>query len=262
MPGSRPDPQPVLSDGVLLLRPPRPTDIDDIAEACVDPEIAAWTTVPSPYTRADAEGFLEHRPADWRSNPLWAVTRVPSDRWSGGIDLRPDGAGGAEMGYLLAPWARGHGHAARMIRLVCAYGFAELGLSVIWLHIYVGNDASRRAARSAGFRIHDVVLRQHLVHRGERRDAWVGDLLPDDLTQSARGAGVVRGPAPLLTRREREVLDELARGARNRDIAVALGISENTVKNHIRSVLDKLQVRSRSEAVVVALRLGLTSLAP
>ena len=52
----------------------------------------------------------------------------------------------------------------------------------------------------------------------------------------------------------------LARGESNRAIAAALGISENTVKNHVRSILEKLQATSRAEAVVIGLSQGLTSL--
>jgi two-component system NarL family response regulator len=61
-------------------------------------------------------------------------------------------------------------------------------------------------------------------------------------------------PAPRLTEREIEVLRLVARGMNNRDIAKALFISENTVKNHVRNILEKLQIHSRMEAVMVAVR--------
>ncbi len=61
-------------------------------------------------------------------------------------------------------------------------------------------------------------------------------------------------PTPRLTDREMEVLRLVARGMNNRDIARALFISENTVKNHIRNILEKLQLHSRMEAVVYAVR--------
>jgi len=60
--------------------------------------------------------------------------------------------------------------------------------------------------------------------------------------------------APRLTDRELEVLKLVARGLNNRDIAKELYISENTVKNHIRNILEKLQLHSRMEAVVYAVR--------
>ncbi len=61
-------------------------------------------------------------------------------------------------------------------------------------------------------------------------------------------------PAPRLTEREIEVLRLVARGMNNRDIAKELFISENTVKNHVRNILEKLQLHSRMEAVVYAVR--------
>jgi DNA-binding NarL/FixJ family response regulator len=60
--------------------------------------------------------------------------------------------------------------------------------------------------------------------------------------------------APRLTDRELEVLRLVARGLNNRDIAKELFISENTVKNHVRNILEKLQLHSRMEAVMYAVR--------
>ena len=60
--------------------------------------------------------------------------------------------------------------------------------------------------------------------------------------------------APRLTDRELEVLRLVARGLNNRDIAKDLYISENTVKNHVRNILEKLQLHSRMEAVMYAVR--------
>ncbi|MCI2237892.1 response regulator transcription factor [Paenibacillus sp. TRM 82003] len=67
-----------------------------------------------------------------------------------------------------------------------------------------------------------------------------------------RSLGVVG--APRLSPRELDVLRLLARGMANREIAGELGISENTVKNHVRNLLEKLQLHSRMEAVVYAVR--------
>jgi DNA-binding NarL/FixJ family response regulator len=69
-----------------------------------------------------------------------------------------------------------------------------------------------------------------------------------------RAEGPPQVPMPRLTERELEVLRLVARGLNNRDIARSLFISENTVKNHIRNILEKLQLHSRMEAVVYAVR--------
>jgi DNA-binding NarL/FixJ family response regulator len=63
-----------------------------------------------------------------------------------------------------------------------------------------------------------------------------------------------RTEPPRLTPREVEVLRHVAEGASNRVIAGRLGIAENTVKNHVRNILEKLRLHSRAEAVVYALR--------
>ena len=79
-------------------------------------------------------------------------------------------------------------------------------------------------------------------------------LLTEFATLIKRGDDRQQIPAPRLTERELEVLKLVAKGLNNRDIAKQLFISENTVKNHIRNILEKLQLHSRMEAVVYAVR--------
>jgi DNA-binding NarL/FixJ family response regulator len=79
-------------------------------------------------------------------------------------------------------------------------------------------------------------------------------LLTEFATMIKKGDERQQLPAPRLTDRELEVLKLVAKGLNNRDIAKELFISENTVKNHIRNILEKLQLHSRMEAVVYAVR--------
>ncbi len=65
---------------------------------------------------------------------------------------------------------------------------------------------------------------------------------------------------PNVTLREQEVLQMVATRAANKEIALALHISENTVKNHLRNILEKLHMKNRSQAVAYALREGLIRL--
>ena len=69
-------------------------------------------------------------------------------------------------------------------------------------------------------------------------------------------------PGVQLTPREREVLELLTKGATNKEIASALGISENTVKNRLRSILEKLHLENRVQAVAYAFQQGLVKKAP
>lgn len=64
------------------------------------------------------------------------------------------------------------------------------------------------------------------------------------------------GDRPRLTPRQLEVLELLCQGLANRQIGVRLGLSENTVRGHVQSILFALDVASRSEAIVVARRDG------
>lgn len=78
-----------------------------------------------------------------------------------------------------------------------------------------------------------------------------------ELARPGRGAmPEPRGPDS-LTDRELDVLRLVVAGQRNKEIAATLGISENTVKFHLRNILDKLHAQSRSEAVARAVREGL-----
>jgi DNA-binding NarL/FixJ family response regulator len=96
------------------------------------------------------------------------------------------------------------------------------------------------------------------------RSVWAGQsrispsmaskLLNEFATMSKATGDRTQIPAPRLTDREMEVLRLVAKGMNNRDIAKELYISENTVKNHIRNILEKLHLHSRMEAVVYAVR--------
>ena len=79
-------------------------------------------------------------------------------------------------------------------------------------------------------------------------------LLSEFATMVKRADEKQAAPQPRLTDREMEVLKLVAKGRNNRDIAKELFISENTVKNHIRNILEKLHLHSRMEAVVYAVR--------
>ncbi len=87
------------------------------------------------------------------------------------------------------------------------------------------------------------------VAKGERS-------LPADL--EARLAQ--RNAGPEITPREREILALIAKGNPNKEIGAQLGIAEDTVKRHVSSILDKLQVNDRAQATAEAMRRGLVQL--
>ena len=73
------------------------------------------------------------------------------------------------------------------------------------------------------------------------------------------GKGVENFVSP-LTPRETEILNHMAKGYLNKQIAVNLDISEQTIKNHVTSILRKLDSNARTQAVITAVRRGLISL--
>lgn len=85
--------------------------------------------------------------------------------------------------------------------------------------------------------------------------ALAARILKEFRTQEARP--VPPEASEELTEREKEVLQWVAKGASNREIAEGLSISENTVKIHLRNILEKLHLRNRIQAAVYAVREGL-----
>ncbi len=82
----------------------------------------------------------------------------------------------------------------------------------------------------------------------------------DVCRQLLRHQELLQARKPTLTGRELEVLQQVAKGLTSREIGHELFISENTVKNHIRNILDKLGLHSRNEAVLYAVREDLISI--
>jgi DNA-binding NarL/FixJ family response regulator len=97
--------------------------------------------------------------------------------------------------------------------------------------------------------IHAVVQGQSLIS-----PSMASKLLSEFNALARQAAEREQLPAPVLTPRELEVLKLVARGMSNRDVADQLFISENTVKNHVRNILEKLHLHSRMEAVMYAVR--------
>ena len=80
-------------------------------------------------------------------------------------------------------------------------------------------------------------------------------LLLDELRRDP--AGVDPKPPRLLTEREREVVEQLARGLSYEQVGAVLDVSSNTVRTYVRAIYRKLSVCSKTEAVLAALRLGI-----
>lgn len=191
-----------LRDGDLLLSAPTAADVERVTALCQDPSIQEWTTVPSPYRRADAEAFLlEAVPASWgRGSPTWAIRTGGELVGMVGLDGAADGS--ALIGYWLKPAARGRGLMHRAVGLALDAGFDRLGLERVEWRAYLGNWPSWRVAWRHGFRLEGTV-RGLEPQRGRHRDAWIGTLLREDPREPA---SPWLGPVPA-------VADPAGRGA-------------------------------------------------
>jgi RimJ/RimL family protein N-acetyltransferase len=174
-----PEDVPVLTDGVVTLRAHTEDDIDGAYAMCQDPEMQRWTTIPIPYTREHAVHFLtQYLPAGWRDGGFWGWAIEYDGKFAGTIDLSEGEGGMGQVGFSLAPWARGNGVMTRAVKLVVRHAFDVFGWErVIWKAI-AGNWASRRVAWKAGFR--GLVTVPGGLSRGVRKDDWVASIGRDD----------------------------------------------------------------------------------
>ncbi|MFC4030800.1 LuxR C-terminal-related transcriptional regulator [Streptomyces polygonati] len=148
---------------------------------------------------------------------------------------------------------------AELRRLHIGWQVAEDAGDIGALRVVVRDDGPGRLTPEAlsAHRITDrlAALDGHLVL--DALDGWgttVTVTLPLDTPEAARPAAA--DPLETLHPREREVLQQLTLGRRNREIAQALHISESTVKFHVANILGKLGAGSRGEAVALAHRAG------
>jgi DNA-binding NarL/FixJ family response regulator len=116
-------------------------------------------------------------------------------------------------------------------------------------------------AGAAGYLLKEISIDEvsnavRAVHQGQSliSPSMASKLLNEFASMVKRQDERTQLPGPRLTDRELEVLKLVAKGLNNRDIGQELFISENTVKNHVRNILEKLHLHSRMEAVVYAVR--------
>jgi RimJ/RimL family protein N-acetyltransferase len=182
-----PQPTLVLTGVDGTLRPYAEADVPRMVRACRDPDTQMWTPVPAGYQPSDGQAYIARMRRLWLrgDGASWAVAG-PDGGYLGGTDIgvSDDDPGVGEIGFQVAPWARGQGLATAAARAVAEWGFDALGLRRVVWRAYLGNHRSRRVAEKAGFRF-EGVARDGITQRGVRRDAWIGAMLASD----RRGGG-------------------------------------------------------------------------
>jgi DNA-binding NarL/FixJ family response regulator len=160
-------------------------------------------------------------------------------------DVRPD----VVLVDLRLPDMSGHELTRKLLAL-------EPKVRIIILTSFEGDaDIERALAAGAyGYVVKGIVREELLsairaVHAGKRH-------LPGTLA----GKLAAHLASEKLTPREMQVLEKMAEGKRNKEIGALLNIAEDTVKMHVKNILEKLEVNDRTEAVTVALRRGILHL--
>lgn len=198
----------------LVLSVPTAADADRIMQICQDLEIQRWTTVPSPYTRQSALGFLtDVVEPGWKEGrePTWAIREVADGARPvlvGMIGVAISATGRNELGYWVAPESRGRGTASRAARAVVETALDPHGPlalpAVSWACLIddgVPNWASWRIAWSLGF-LREGRRRASYRRNGKVFEEWTATLLagepmeprgPWDGPRPASGAPIGRG---------------------------------------------------------------------
>lgn len=181
-----------LAGDRVFLSGPTTDDVDAIARHCQDEAVQRWTTVPNPYKRADAEGFIDHvvEPG-WATGAelTWGIRDAAGGPLRGMIGLSRRDETCSEIGFWLAAEGRGRGSMREAVALVCGYGLSADGpaLQRIEWRAFTGNVASASVARRVGFR-YEGILRLGGVQRDVRVDQWVAGLLHTDTPPDADAA--------------------------------------------------------------------------
>jgi DNA-binding NarL/FixJ family response regulator len=138
------------------------------------------------------------------------------------------------------------------------------GLAVVAMTSYSEVDRIRGAleAGASGYLLKDAEADQVVdgIRRAHRGEMPLGAAVSRQLARAFSAPG--RAAADTLTAREHEVLALLAAGLSNREIASRLVISERTARTHVSSILDKLGLRSRTQAALYAIQQGLAGATP
>ena len=157
------------------------------------------------------------------------------------MDLRMPGVDGVEATHAICS----HDTEVRVVVLTVSDSSADLVAAI--------------EAGASGYLLKELAVDQlpealRVVCNG---GAVISPTMTARLLEHVRHGSAGDQPRGRLTAREREIVGHLVAGRSNREIAESVGVAENTVKNHLRAILEKLGARSRTEAAAVARRRGL-----
>ena len=139
----------------------------------LDPETVLWNPAPRVLDEPTAADWCR-RGADWGSGEqvTFSVLESTTGQLVGNICLHhlDSEQASADIGYRVAPWARGGGVATASVRAVSGWAFAVLGLERIQLFHALANPASCRVAQKAGYRVEGTLRAGFVAGDGRRYD--------------------------------------------------------------------------------------------
>ncbi len=164
-----------LTNDDITLRRFNLRDLPVVEEASSDDVIPRISTVPTSYTVAAGRAYIDRQHQRLRSGEGWslAIVDATTDRALGqvGLWISHLSKGRAEIGYWVAPSARGRGAAAKAVLLLGDWAFANIDVDRLSLFIEPWNDASIMTAERAGF------TREGILHSWERIDGEPKDVV-------------------------------------------------------------------------------------
>ncbi|MFF6917406.1 GNAT family N-acetyltransferase [Streptomyces sp. NPDC012466] len=183
-----------ISTERLVLRPLDEDDVVALAAMMNDEQVAAWTSVPQPFTESGARTWItEYAPAQRTGGHGidFAVTEFLTQRLVGVIQLGRTNwhVRSTELSYIIAPWARGEGYASEAALATAQWLLGDQKFERIELRTAADNTASQQVAQKIGC-ISEGVLRNACIARARAEDGtWtdvrtdfiVWSLLPEDL---------------------------------------------------------------------------------
>jgi RimJ/RimL family protein N-acetyltransferase len=176
-------PDPPLADDTIRFEPIEDRHLADFIALAEDPDVVRFTRLPPERDEQYIGKWIARYCDGWvdGSRAGFAVVAGANGAFLGMaalITIDWD-ASEAEIGYVIAPSARGRGVARRALRLIAAWALDGLGLERVEARVDVANQASRKVVERAGFS-RDGVLRGVYFKPAVRCDMAVYSLLPDD----------------------------------------------------------------------------------
>ena len=160
---------PTLSYGTLSLRPSREEDIESIYQACQDPLISHFTTVPANYTFEHAQLFVRHHDPEGLQSKREIRFIIESNHgaapaMAGVISFHSPNFNNkvAEIGYWVTKEFRGKSIGTNAVKVLTNFGFETMGWNRIEAMIDNDNEASKKVVMRAGYE-HEGLLRQRVI---------------------------------------------------------------------------------------------------